>query len=152
MDTEKLNFKIGLSGTGSATSCTFQILVNDTVYIEEQTKPETTVYEFDCDIQEGEHCLKIKLLDKDNIKVVKDSEGNLIEDFLLNIDSVEIDDIDIGALKWTHSSYFPEYPENYIDQQQKAISEVKNCVTMGWNGVWQIAFTSPFYVWLLENL
>lgn len=152
MDTEKLNFKIGLSGTGSATSHTFQILIDDKVYIEELTKPETTVYEFNCDLSEGEHYLKIKLLDKDNSKVVKDLEGNLIEDFLLNIDSVEIDDIDIDMLKWTHSSYFPVYPENYSDLDQKTIFEVKNCVTLGWNGTWQIALTSPIYIWLLENL
>jgi hypothetical protein len=28
----------------------------------------------------------------------------------------------------------------------------QNCDTMGHDGKWQLSFTSPFYMWLLENL
>jgi hypothetical protein len=71
---------------------------------------------------------------------------------LLHVESIEIDEIDIGTLKWTASSYFPDYPDSYLDETQKQIKELKGFVDLGWNGTWKLPFASPFYIWLLENL
>jgi hypothetical protein len=75
---------------------------------------------------------------------------------LLTIDSIEVDEIDIGSLLWTNSKYYPKYPQDYIDAQNKLGNklepELKEFVDLGWNGRWVLPFQSPFYIWLLENL
>jgi hypothetical protein len=87
---------------------------------------------------------------------VIDSDGNIIQDLLLNIDTIEIDQIELGPLKWSLSEYYPEYPERYksdVFRKGETLPEsVNNCVNLGWNGTWKLPFTSPFYIWLLENI
>jgi hypothetical protein len=52
--------------------------------------------------------------------------------------------------------YTPEYPEPWATQQRQQGMELpetfKNTTQMGHNGTWTFKFTSPFYMWLLENL
>ena len=62
---------------------------------------------------------------------------------LLNIDSIEIDEIDISELKWSASEFVADDPNRPTLQE---------CVNLGWNGSYQLKFTSPFYLWLLENM
>lgn len=152
MEKETLNFKINLSGTGSPYPCKFRILVNNDIVTEDVTTPQTTLYEFNKEINEGIHYLKIELVNKNNIHIKKDDCGNMIENFLLNIESIEIDDINLDYLIWTNSKYYPNYPDEYIDVEQKKITTIINCVNLGWNGTWELEFTSPYYMWLLENI
>jgi hypothetical protein len=72
-----------------------------------------------------------------------------------NIKSIEIDEIDLGALVY-EGTYTPDYPEPWATQQRESGADLqesfKNVTRMGHNGTWQFKFTSPFYMWLLENL
>ena len=73
----------------------------------------------------------------------------------MHINKIEIDEIDIGALVF-EGIYRPEYPEPWAAQQTQQGIElpdtIKNSPSMGHNGTWTFSFTSPFYMWLLENL
>jgi hypothetical protein len=86
---------------------------------------------------------------------VVNDKGDILKDQLLNIKSIEIDEIDIGALVY-EGVYTPDYPEPWATQQRDAgvvlEKTSKNVTQMGHNGVWTFSFTSPFYMWLLENL
>lgn len=156
---EALNFKIGLSGTTEKKQPEFRISVNGIKQVHDKLseKPNSTEYfSFGVEISEGANVLEIELLNKSFGDTVIDSQGNILDDMLLNIDSIEIDEIDLGSLKWTLSEYYPIYPERYkkeIFRTGGNLNEsVKNCVNLGWNGKWQLTFTSPFYIWLLENI
>jgi hypothetical protein len=155
MDQETLHFKVGLSGTSEQKHPEFLIAVDDTVLVEgtlTQGSNVTEYFEFDVSLTEEPHELQISFLNKESADTVKDADDNIVNDLLLNIDSIEIDDIDLGSLLWTASIYNPIYPESYTDQDQKNIKDVLNCVHLGWNGTWRLPFICPFYVWLLENL
>jgi len=156
---EILNFKIGLSGTSLNKQPLFKICVNDVEYVNRTlSKPpnETEYFEFNATVSEGECNLTIIFLNKQNVDTIKNHQGTIISDFLLNIDSIEIDDIDIGSLKWSLSDYQPEYPEEYIQTQRNLgidlQKSIRNCVNLGWNGRWILSFHCPFYIWLLENI
>ena len=157
MEKEKLHFRIGLSGTGTKLP-EFKISVGGTEYVHSTLSANNTVeyFDFDAEILEGAHSLDIVFLNKTVHDTKLDTNGNIVEDLLLNIDSIEIDDIDIGNLKWTASVYTPLYPESYkqhvLSSGQQISNEVKNCVNLGWNGTWSLPFTSPVYIWLLENI
>ena len=73
----------------------------------------------------------------------------------MHIQSNQIDDIDIGALVY-QGVYKPTYPEPWATQQRQSGVDLpetmKNVTQMGHNGTWTFKFSSPFYMWLLENL
>ncbi len=153
-DAEQLTFKIGLSGTSLVKSPQVRISVDDNVFVESTLSTginNIDFFEFSADLVEGAHELTIELLNKLSSDTKLDNNGNIVEDMLLNIDSIEIDNIEIASLKWSESIYNPIYPDNYLDDQQKSIKNVKNCVTLGWNGTWKLHFQSPYYLWLLEK-
>jgi hypothetical protein len=158
-DKETLHFKIGLSGSSAKKHPKFKIFVNNIEFVYTQLTSDVNVteyFEFDAEIAEGECALVIELVNKSMHDTVLDNNGNIVEDLLLNIDSIEIDEIDLGSLLWTASDYMPNYPEKHIAKMtqlgQQLPESVKNCVNLGWNGTWTLTFTSPFYIWLLETL
>jgi len=67
---------------------------------------------------------------------------------LLNIDDITIDDISLGNLLWS-AEYVLDHPQEYRGQ---TVAKLDNCVNLGWNGTYILKFTSPFYIWLLEQL
>ena len=74
-------------------------------------------------------------------KIVKD--GKIVEDMLLEIESIEIDEIDLANLTHTKSHFIPD---------DRSLPELDMCIDLGWNGTWVLPFESPFYIWLLENI
>lgn len=159
MDTEVLHFKIGLSRSSESKIVEFSILINDQVVVDSTLsgqKNSTEYFEFDSELNEGLCSLIVEFKNKSISDTILDANGNIIEDLLLNIDSIEVDEIDLGTLLWTASEYNPKYPAHYKIKMQaegKDLSKpMKNCVNLGWNGQWVLPFSSPFYIWLLENL
>jgi hypothetical protein len=159
VETEKLAFQVGLSGSHLDKQPAFRICINgdEKVYGNLEAVDNTEYFKFEAELAEGKNTLDIMMFNKKFGDTQLDENGNIISDLLLNIDSIAIDDIDLGSLKWTASEYFPDYPPPYVNsylaENKSAPAEVvKNCVNLGWNGKWSLTFESPFYVWLLENL
>ena len=160
MESETLHFKVTLSGTPHHRSPEFQIGLDGFDYVTgliPSYNGVSTLYEFYVEgIQPGNHALTISFVNKVNTDTVLDANGNIIEDLLLNIEKIEIDDIDLGTLIWSKSTYDPIYPKSYVENmQQQGITlkpQLTECVNLGWNGTWKISFTSPFHLWLLENI
>jgi len=159
-ETEKLKFKVGSSGTSPDKQPQYRIGINGkgkVFGVLSAGVNETEYVEFESSLTEGPQSLEIELLNKGYGDTMTDENGEIISDFLLNIDSIEIDEIDLGTLKWTLSEYYPIYPRDYVNHVlaetgNKPDEVVKSCVNMGWNGKWTLPLESPFYIWLLENL
>lgn len=98
-------------------------------------------------LPEGPHKLIIELYDKDKYQTVIEND-KIVKDQLLNIDNISFDEIDIGFLKHTMSTYYP----NQVNENDGMSHQIKNCVNLGWNGRWELEFTTPIYIWLLENI
>ena len=159
MATEKLKFKLELYATMWDKPPHAEIMVGDKIYFDgdiTSTEDKPTLIEFEAELEEGkESSLIIKRTNKTSMQTVVNENGDLLKDQLLHIKSIEIDEIDIGGLVY-EGVYTPTYPEPWATQQKEAGVELeesfKNVTKMGHNGEWKITFSSPFYVWLLENL
>lgn len=95
-------------------------------------------------ISDGDHKIVIEMYNKNAGDTVTDDDENILNDVLLHINNISVDDIDLDQLLWSNSEYYPigaDSPEKILD-----------CVNLGWNGFWQLSFSSPIYLWLLENL
>jgi hypothetical protein len=159
MATEKLKFKLELWAEYWDEAPYIKILINNHVHFKNEikgTEKEPNVIEFEHElIEEEKYKLIIERVGKNKKQTVVDHNGKIIKDQLLHIKSIEIDEIDIGALVY-EAVYTPQYPEPWATQQRLAGNTLpesfKNVTTIGHNGTWQLNFASPFYMWLLENL
>ena len=149
--TETLRFRVGLSGTYYDRAPAYRVLVNDEEYAAGTVSvPSGEVFyiDFDCSLAENAaHCLRIRLEDKRSTDTLVEN-GEIVRDQLLNIETVSIDDLELGTLVWSKSRYRLDQPQRFNDE---IITELANCVNLGWNGTYELAFTVPFYFWLLEN-
>ena len=152
-ETEKLEIKLGISGTYWSKCPDFVISINgQELKSGTITAPSDTVeyHSFVCELEEGNHVLGIRLLNKEMTDTVQNEDKSaILKDLLLNIVSVEIDEIEVGKCKWDNSVYILDVPTEYNGQ---TITELPRCVNLGFNGEYQLKFFTPYYVWLLENM
>ena len=149
MTTETLTFKISLTGTYWSKKPNFSIFLNDEL-IEQKDIENESVHEivFERGVAEDqEHELKIRLNNKQDEDTIIEN-NQIVKDMILNIDGIEIDDIDIGNLRWT-AEYKLDQAREYNGKQT---DHIDNCVNLGFNGTYTLKFASPFYIWLLEKL
>ena len=159
MATEKLKFKLELYATMWDRPPHAEILIGDKSHFTGDitgTEDKPDVVEFEHEFTEGEKSeLIIERSGKLANQTVVNDNGDILKDQLLHIKSMEIDEIELGALVY-EGVYTPDYPEPWASQQRQAGSELtesfKNVTCMGHNGKWAFKFESPFYMWLLENL
>ena len=148
MTEEKLSFVVALSGTFWDRRPQFSIWLDDhQVVASEIVSAAQQEIKFERTIDEGAHTLKIRLENKNNSDTVLEN-GEVVKDMLLNIDDIMIDDISLGNLLWS-AEYILDHPHEYKGQ---TVTKLDNCVNLGWNGTYILKFTSPFYIWLLEQL
>ena len=158
MAIEKLKFKLELYATMWNEPPIAEIKINEKSYFKEEItsiKDKPTIIEFEHELEEGKsYSLIIDRLGKNKTQTIVE-DGKIVKDQLLHIKSIEIDEIDIGSLIY-EGVYKPEYPKQWATQQaetgNKLPETLKNVTQMGHNGTWTFSFTSPFYMWLLENL
>ena len=147
LEKETLHFKIGLSGTYWDKRPIYRVSLNNHIIENcevEIASDEVFYVEFDREIEEGPASLTVRLENKANSDTVENADKTaIVKDLLLNIVSVEIDEIDLGNLIYEKTKFVSDDPTRPTLEQ---------CVNLGWNGTWILEFESPLYIWLLENI
>ena len=159
MATEKLKFKLELYATMWDQPPVAEIKINSKSYFKAEitgNEQDPTTIEFEAELtDESEYNLIIERSGKENNQTVVNEKGDILKDQLLHIKNIEIDEIDIAGLVY-EGVYTPKYPEPWATQQRESGNDLKdsfeNVTQMGFNGEWKLKFSSPFYMWLLENL
>ena len=156
--TEKLKFVIELYSEFWKNPPIAEVYINDQSKFKDYikgTKDKPTIITFEQGVNEGsEYQLIIDRYNKSE-KETNIVDGKILNDQMLHIKSITIDEIDIGSLVY-EGVYKPKYPKRWAQQQKDAGNNLpntlKNVTAMGHNGTWTFSFSSPFYMWLLENL
>lgn len=95
---------------------------------------------------DGEHELKFVLSGKTIDHTQLDENNNIIKDVLINISDLQFDGINIDKLVWQHAEYAHNFNQTGPDVTEKFFGN------MGCNGTVSLKFSSPIYIWLLENM
>jgi hypothetical protein len=142
---ETLTFKIGLSGTYWDRPPRYTVLIDKVKVAEGFAEKEVSYIEFSHDLEDDKsHSINIRLENKTLLDVVEsEDKTTIIKDMLLNIESISIDDVELGQLMWDKSKFVGDEPNRPV---------LSNCVNLGWNGTYTLEFSCPFYLWLLENM
>jgi hypothetical protein len=75
-----------------------------------------------------------------------DESGVIVKDACLIISDLAFDEIALGHIVTEKSVYIHDFNGNDSLTQHKFFSQ------MGCNGVVSLKFTTPMYLWLLENM
>jgi hypothetical protein len=102
-------------------------------------------HEFD-DSQEREHTMEIEMLGKTQDHTQVNESGDIISDRVVEIEDVALDDITLGHLLTEVAEYHHDGNGTRDSMQERFYG------TIGCNGVVRLRFTSPIYLWLLENM
>lgn len=156
-DNEQVEFKVMLAADWWDEKPNYQLLIDDDIiesgFLEEKNADnEQKVIQFSKELSEGEHVLKVRLLNKSQIQTMVDESGNILKDQLLHIKQIEIDEIELDYLLWSHS--FFHHFERFENGNPifKELPDENKYPTTGFNGEYRLYFSVPTYMWFLENL
>ena len=109
-----------------------------------------TVVEIDVEIEDDtENYLTIEYMNKDAKQdVVLGADGMPILDKRVEINSISFDDIELDFFQLTDPDIFKYEP---IDPEGWSTTGF-DASKLSWNGKTTLRFTTPVYIWLLENL
>lgn len=108
-------------------------------------EPRHIEYRFDDNI-ECEHELKFVLKNKTDQHTKVDDTGNIVSDSLIQIRNLSFDDIELGYIFNQLSQYQHNNNGNSDWVVEKCYGDI------GCNGTVSFKFSTPVYLWLLENL
>ena len=121
---------------------------NDTVMFDTDhlTAPQMVNVKFDDEAEGVEHTVKIVLKNKTTEHTKVDESGQIVKDAMIYISNIKMDDIEIDQIFFEKSTYRHSFNQ---DTDPVANPFYGN---MGCNGTVEFKFSTPAYIWLLENM
>ena len=144
--TDQIQLACTISSTNPTSAVGLEIWIDDTqIYnTEHVSEPTNFVHEFaDTD---GEHQLRFVMKNKTQYHTITDNSGNILSDCRICISDVSFDEIKLGHIFIEQAVYEHNFNGTADTVQDTFYGE------MGCNGTVTLAFTTPVYLWLLENM
>ena len=142
METSKVQFDLVATGPG----LTLTVRYDGAVQWQGPVGTETIAVDWQFDDDEADHLIELELTGKLPEHTKIDDHGNIVNDVLLHVQNITFDNISIDNLFWDKCVYAHDF-----NGTQPAIED-KFFGTMGCNGIVSLRFTTPVYLWLLENM
>lgn len=106
----------------------------------------TISFEHSLDDVDGEHELRIVMKHKQAAHTFLDDQGNIVQDAVLTVSDLEFDDINIMQVVTEQAKYVHDFNGSQPTDTHRFYGD------MGCNGTVSMKFTTPVYLWLLENM
>ena len=144
---DTIKFQCDLSTTDSTIPLGFEVLLNDKSVFKLEHVTESCQVSVDInDEDNATQKLQFVMTGKTTEHTKVDDQGTITSDAMLSIGNVSIDDIDINLLLNDKSEYAHDFNGTQSEIKDKFYGN------MGCNGTITFEFTTPFYLWLLENM
>jgi len=103
-------------------------------------------FEHALDDSESEHELQIVMKHKQAAHTQLDEQGNIVQDAVLTVSDLKFDSIDVMQIATERSKYCHDF------NGTQSLGTHRFYGDMGCNGTVSMKFTTPMYLWLLENM
>ena len=143
---ETTSITFDISTTDASARLGIRVLLDDAVIYENKHITETYHFSHAIDDADREHQLNIELFGKLPQHTSINPAGEIVKDSIININNVEFDGIDITTIV----ADLAEYHHDFNGTQALTVSKFYG--SLGCNGQVQFKFTTPIYLWLLENI
>jgi hypothetical protein len=144
---QKIRISLDIVNTSTSHNIGIELRFDDVRFFDSIISPGThhVVHEFNED--EAEHCLYIVMKGKTQQDTKIDDQGNILEDSIIDIQNVSVDEINIDQLMYDLAQYIHDG-----NGTEPVESINKFYGHLGCNGRVQLKFSTPIYLWLLENM
>jgi len=143
---EKTKITFSVSPTDSQAKLGFEAWLNDQKVVDIDHVQALTEILIPVDDSEAEHVLKLVLKGKQPAHTTINESGEIVSDARLQISNLAVDSIILGQIVIEKTTYTHDFNghSDVIKDQFFGI--------MGCNGTVELRFTTPIYLWLLENM
>ena len=124
----------------------FEAWVNDEKFVDINHVQGQQLIKIDMSDTECEHELRLILKNKMETHTKIDDNGAIVSDATLTISDLAFDEIKLGHMVTKLATYTHDFNGTKELTQEQFYGE------MGCNGVVRLKFTTPIYLWLLENM
>lgn len=139
-------FSCKIGTTDASAVLGMEIWLNDQQIFNIEHVDSTFKFQKSFSDDDGEHELRFVMKNKTIDQTQIDESGEILKDACLTIRDVAFDDIALGHMFIEQSHYTHDF-----NGTKSAITE-KFYGEMGCNGTVSLKFTTPIYLWLLENM
>ena len=141
-------FSFKLTPSNPAAKLGFEVWINEQCMFETDHVNESIEITGDlpADNIEAEHTLRLILKNKQPEHTQVDESGNIVADSLLEITELTFDEVALGQIVNDLTVYNHDFNGSQAPIQEQFFG------TMGCNGSVELKFTTPIYLWLLENM
>ena len=143
---EKIKLSLDLVNESDCADLVIELLIDNQSFYTNKVIPGTHSLSHEVNLEEGDRTFDIVLSGKTSEHTKIDEAGNIVSDVLIKITNIALDDINIDQLMSEQAVY------THDSNGTTELTEHKFFGPMGCNGTVTLKFTSPFYLWLLENM
>jgi len=142
------NFEISctISGTDITAQLGLEIWINDQQIFDNYSVASPQLFSYKITESDGNHELRFVMKNKRPDHTVLDHAGNIIKDAKILINNLTFDEIELGQVLFDHAEYTHNFNGTGATTTEKFYGEI------GCNGTVSLKFTTPIYLWLLENM
>ena len=143
----KISVSFDLTSSDYAIPLGFEVLLDDVVLFSVDHVTEATPVNLEINGDgEGQHEFKFVMKNKTQEHTVVDDAGNIVTNAMLSIANVAFDQIKLGHTFVKHAVYHHDFNGSQDPIEDNFYGD------MGCNGHVSLQFTTPIYLWLLENI
>jgi hypothetical protein len=144
--TNTISISFELNTSDSQAELGFEAWVDDEKFVDIAHVPGQQLIKIDIDDTDGEHTLELILKNKKATDTKIDDNGTIVSDATLSISGLAFDEIKLGHMVTKLATYIHNFNGTKELTQDQFYGE------MGCNGTVSLGFTTPIYLWLLENM
>jgi len=146
MTIENISFACQVQPTNNSIALGLRVVLDQVTIFETAHVTETVQIEHEMSDADGEHELTFELFGKlpEHTKITE--TGEIVSDALLEINNITLDGIDLDQIFQSLGVYHHDFNGTQTPSDHK----FHRCI--GCNGIVTLKFTTPIYLWLLENM
>jgi hypothetical protein len=123
-----------------------EIWLDDQKFFDQNHIDQDYIVEHEISDDNSDHELRFVLKNKQSGHTQVDADGNILSDAVLSIINMRFDEINCDYL----TSILARYHHDYNGSRDSVVDEFYG--KMGCNGTVTLKFSTPIYIWLLENM
>jgi len=144
--TDTISIAFDVATSNPDTKLGICIRLDGAVVHENSHVSETYTVQHSMNDDDGEHLLSIELFGKLPEHTVVNDAGEIITDSVINVSNILFDDIDCSKIVTDYAVYKHDFNGSGSTIEDKFFSDI------GCNGIVELKFTTPIYLWLLEHM
>jgi hypothetical protein len=146
MTTETIAFTCQVQATNNALALGLRVILDQVTIFENANVTENMQIQHEMSDADGEHELTFELFGKlpEHTKIT--DTGEILSDAMLEINNITLDEINIDQIFQSLAIYRHDFNGTQAPADDKFYGSI------GCNGTVTLKFTTPIYLWLLENM